>query len=93
MSYIGVHNHTDIGSNHEFRDSINKIHEWIKRFRKIDPIQSPVLINGESTIDNLLATQLVDRISECAKNRSQLNAIYTGTSYTKMVQEIIIEVH
>lgn len=74
------------------RDSINKIHEWIKRFRKIDPIQSPVLINGESTIDNLLATQLVDRISECAKNRSQLNAIYTGTSYTKMVQEIIIEV-
>lgn len=29
MSYIGVHNHTDIGSNHEFRDSINKVKDLI----------------------------------------------------------------
>lgn len=29
MSYIGIHNHTDIGSNHEFRDSINKVENLI----------------------------------------------------------------
>ena len=29
MSYIGIHNHTDIGSNHEFRDSINKVKDLI----------------------------------------------------------------
>ena len=30
MSYIGIHNHTDIGSNHEFRDSINKVTDLIE---------------------------------------------------------------
>lgn len=29
MSYIGIHNHTDIGSNHEFRDSIDKVKDLI----------------------------------------------------------------
>lgn len=28
--YIGIHNHTDIGSNHEFRDSINKVEDLIE---------------------------------------------------------------
>lgn len=74
------------------RESINKVQEWIKRFRKIDPIKSPILFNGETTIEKSLATELVDRISECAKNRSQLEAIYTGTSCTKIVQELNIEV-
>ena len=74
------------------RESINKVQEWIKRFRKIDPIQSPILFNGETTVEKSLATELIDRISECAKNRSQLEAIYTGTSCTKIVQELNIEV-
>ena len=30
MSYIGIHNHTDVGSNHEFRDSINKVSDLIE---------------------------------------------------------------
>ena len=29
MSFVGIHNHTDKGSNHEFRDSINKIKDLI----------------------------------------------------------------
>lgn len=29
MSFIGIHNHTDKGSNHEFRDSINKVKDLI----------------------------------------------------------------
>lgn len=59
MSYLGCHNHTDMGSNLRLRDATNKVKDLIEYAHEIG-LKGVVLTEHESITSSLTATKIYD---------------------------------
>ncbi len=81
---------SDTSTKDSYKEALNNakhaLRNIITRFRDIDPIMVPLLLNDEDTIEDI--TLFIDGIKKNAEKRKGLGLVFTGACFSKVVQRL-----